>query len=248
MDDRNSKRLAAVAQISFPLGETERLASTSVNFAYLHPKVKRRYEVWIAVLALAALILGASTLVLHGRLSLELMADAQSYDPVYDSVMKEYDAVRDDPHLRRYLIAKIKSLAAEHEVEADLLFAVVQVESSFRVVSKSPKNARGLGQLMFATARAFNPEAVNRPDDLYDVHLNLDTALKYLKATLVQNRDDRRTSLMVYYYGDTARRPGFQDRDEYVKKVMDCYNSLQERRQALSGTAVLSGAGYHPSS
>ena len=213
----------------------------------LYQEAKRRHLRWIALLGAAALVLGASTLTLHGRLSLERMGEAESYDAVYDSLMKEYDAVRDDPYLRRYLIAKIKSLAAEHEVEADLLFAVVAVESSFRVVAKSPKNARGLGQLMFATARAFNPEAVSRPDDLYDVHLNLDTALKYLKANLVQNRDDMRTSLMVYYYGDTARRPGFQDKDQYVQKVMDCYNRLQERRQVLGGTVLIFEAGSHPS-
>jgi len=206
-------------------------------------EVRRRYQAWIALLAVAALALGASTLALHGRLQL---ADANGYDSVYDSVMREYDAVRDDPHLRRYLIAKIKSLAAEHEVNPDLLFSVVAVESSFRVVAKSPKNARGLGQLMFATARAFNPGAVSRPDDLYDVHLNLETALKYLKANLVQNQDDMRTSLMVYYYGDTARKPGFQDTDQYVRKVMDFYNRLQERQQALDATAALIlGASHH---
>jgi len=208
-------------------------------------EVKRRYQAWIAVLTLAALALGASTVALHGRLQL---ADVDDYDPVYESMMREYDAVRDDPHLRRYLIAKIKSLAAEHEVNPDLLFSVVAVESSFRVVAKSPKNARGLGQLMFATARAFNPGAVSRPDDLYDVHLNLETALKYLKANLVQNRDDMRTSLMVYYYGDSARRLGFQDTDQYVRKVMDFYNRLQERRQAVDGTvALILGASHHPS-
>ncbi len=207
---------------------------------------RRQYQVWIAILAAAALLFGASALILHGRLTLERMAEADTYDPLYDSVMREYDAVRDDPHLRRYLIAKIKSLAAEHEVEADLLFSVVAVESSFRVVAKSPKNARGLGQLMFATARAFNPGAVNRPDDLYDVHLNLDTALKYLKANLVRSRDDLRTSLMVYYYGDTARAAGFQDKDQYAQKVMHFYNRLKEQRQPLGWTALNPEAHYHP--
>lgn len=210
----------------------------------LYEEVKRRYQVGIAVLAIAALVLGAYTLALRWRLE---AAEAEDYDAVYESVMKEYDAVRDDPHLRRYLIAKITSLAAEHEVDPDLLFSVVAVESSFRVVAKSPKNARGLGQVRFATARAFNPEGVSRPDDLYDVHRNLDTALKYLKANLVQSREDMRTSLMMYYYGDTARRPGFQDRDQYVRKVMDCYNRLQERRQAWGWTALLFEAGSRPS-
>ncbi len=214
---------------------------------HLYKEVERRYRTWIVVLAIAAIVSGASTfLALHGR---SRMAEPESYgDAVYDSVMREYEAVRDDPYLRRYLIAKIKSLAAEHDVDPDLLFSVVAVESSFRVVAKSPKNARGLGQLMFGTARAFNPGAVSRPDDLYDVHLNLDTALKYLKANLVQNRDDMRASLLVYYYGDTARRPGFEDRDQYVRRVMDYYNRLQERRKALDGNALIREAGYRPSS
>ncbi len=199
----------------------------------LYQEVERRYQVWIVVLAIVALTLGVSTVALHGRVG---TPEPEGYDAVYDSVMKEYESVRDDPYLRRYLIAKITSLAAEHEVEPDLLFSVVAVESSFRVVAKSPKNARGLGQVMFGTARAFNPGAVSRPDDLYDVHLNLDTALKYLKANLVQNRDNMRTSLLVYYYGDSARRPGFEDRDQYVRKVMDCYNRLQDRRRAMEGT------------
>jgi len=211
---------------------------------HLYEEVKRQYRAWIVVLACVALALGVSTLSLHGRL---LTAAPEGDNAVYESVMKEYDAVRDDPYLRRYLIAKITSLAEENEVEPDLLFSVVAVESSFRVVAKSPKNARGLGQLMFGTARAFNPGAVSRPDDLYDVHLNLDTALKYLKATLVQNRDDMRTALLVYYYGDVARRPGFQDKDQYVRKVMDCYNNLKVRRASLGGTVLIFEGGSHPS-
>jgi hypothetical protein len=51
---------------------------------------------------------------------------------------------------------------------------------------------------------------------------------------------------MVYYYGDRARKPGFQDTDQYVRKVMDFYNRLQERRQALDVTAALNlGASHH---
>lgn len=194
--------------------------------------LERRYQVWIVVLAIATLVLGVSTWVLHERLR---MVEPEVYDAVYDNAMREYEAVRDDPYLRRYLIAKIKSLASEHQVDPDLLFSVIAVESSFRVVAKSEKNARGLGQLMFGTARAVNPGAFGRPDDLYDVHLNLETALKYLKANLIHNRDDIRMALLVYYYGDSARRPGFQDTDQYVRKVMDSYHRLQQQRRIPNG-------------
>jgi hypothetical protein len=51
---------------------------------------------------------------------------------------------------------------------------------------------------------------------------------------------------MVYYYGDTARKSGFQDTDQYVRKVMDFYNRLEERRQALDVTAALNlGVSHH---
>lgn len=202
--------------------------------------LERRYQVWIVVLAIATLAFGVSTWVLHGRLR---MAEPEVHDAVYDNAMREYEAVRDDPHLRRYLIAKIKSLALEHQVDPDLLFSVVAVESSFRVVARSEKNARGLGQLMFGTAKAVNPGVFGRPDDLYDVHLNLETALKYLKANLVHNRDDIRMALLVYYYGDSARRPGFQDTDDYVRKVMDSYNRLQQQRRIPDGVVPIVATG-----
>jgi hypothetical protein len=44
---------------------------------------------------------------------------------------------------------------------------------------------------------------------------------------------------MVYYYGDSARRPGFQGTDQYVRKVMDFYNRLQEHRRALGEMATV---------
>lgn len=204
------------------------------------PGVYEAVERWrptlTVILAISTVVLGTTTLALHGQLR---TIEPEGDDAAYHSVMREYEAVRDDPHLRRYLIAKIKSLAAERQVDPDLLFSVIAVESSFRVVAKSEKNARGLGQLMFGTAKALNPAAISHPDDLYDVHLNLDTALKYLKANLVRNRDDIRMSLLVYYYGDAARRPGFQDTDQYVQKVMDCYNRLQQRRKALEWTGPI---------
>lgn len=215
---------------------------------YLYEEMERWYQAAVIALALAALALGAYTFVLHRQLRVvELqMVEPEDYDAVYDGVMKDYEAVRDHPYLRRYLIATIKSLAAEHEIDPDLLFSVVAVESSFRVVAKSPKNARGLGQVMFQTAKALNPDTVSRPDDLYDVHLNLDTVLKYLKANLAQTGDDLRKSLLVYYYGDVARRPGFQDRDQYVRKVMDCYARLQQRRRAPEGAGPIIEARYRP--
>jgi len=201
---------------------------------------RRRYLFGMGVLIIALTLLGGYTLKLQRDLAVERAAQASAYDPLYDEMMKEFDATKDDPHLRRYLIAKIISLAREYDVDPDLLFAVIAVESEFNTVAKSHKNARGLGQVMFTTARQINPKLVETPDDLYDVHVNLSSALKYLKANLKDGKKGLRTALMVYYYGEVAKQKGFRDRDNYVPKVLTYYSFLKSQRfgvreQAMQG-------------
>lgn len=190
---------------------------------------RRRYLAGIAMLALAFVLLGGYALKLHWQLTFERAIQAEAYDPLYDEIMQEFNAVKQDPHLRRYIIAKVLSLAKDYGMDPDLLFALIAVESEFNIVARSPKNARGLGQVMFTTARTINPHFVERPDDLYDVHVNLSSALKYLKANLKQSKDLRK-ALMVYYYGEAAKTPGFQDRDDYVPRVLSYYALLKTRR------------------
>ena len=190
---------------------------------------KRKYLLGIGALALILILLGGYTLKLQQQLASEKAAQAAVYDELYDQMMQEFEAVKHDPHLRRYIIAKILSRAKEYDIDPDLLFALVAVESGFNVVAKSPKNARGLGQVMFATAKGIDPTQVDRPDELYDVHLNLDYTLKYLKANL-EKSGDVRTALMVYYYGGAAKAAGFKDRSNYVSKVLSYYALLKARR------------------
>lgn len=202
---------------------------------------RRKYLVGMGIMIIALTLLGGYTLKLQRDLARERVSQASAYDPLYDETMKEFDATKDDPHLRRYIIAKIMSLAKEYGVDPDLLFAVIAVESEFNTVAKSHKDARGLGQVMFTTAKAINPKLVEKPDDLYDVHVNLSSALKYLKSNLKRGKKDLRTALMVYYYGEVAKQKDFRDRDNYVPKVLAYYSLLKSRRfgvreEAMKGT------------
>ncbi|MBI3988035.1 MAG: lytic transglycosylase domain-containing protein [candidate division NC10 bacterium] len=205
---------------------------------------RRKYLAGMGIMVMALTLLGGYTLKLHWDLAWERASQASAYDPLYDEMMKEFDATRDDPHLRRYIIAKIMSLAKKYEIDPDLLFAVIAVESEFNTVAKSHKNARGLGQVMFTTAKAINPTLVEKPDDLYDVHVNLSSALKYLKSNMKRGKEDQRTALMVYYYGEVARQKDFRDRDNYVPKVLTYYDLLKSRRfgareEAMKGTGLM---------
>lgn len=197
--------------------------------------VRRKYLLGMGVLMVALILMGGYTLELRRELARERAAQAAAYDPLYDEIMQEFDATKDDPHLRRYIIAKILSLAKEYQVDPDLLFAVIAVESEFNIVARSEKNARGLGQVMFATAKALQPKLVKEPDDLYDVHVNLSSALKYLRANL--KKGDIRKALMVYYYGAKAKRKGFRDKDNYAPKVLTYYSLLKNRRWGVQEEA-----------
>ncbi len=190
----------------------------------------RKYRLGILGLVVAWGFLAGYIVVLKQELYTEKTAWAGVYDDIYENVMKEYDSVRDDPYLRRYIMAKIVSMAREEGIDPDLIFSLVAIESSFNVVAKSQRNARGLGQVMYKTAQSLDPTGLRSPDDLYHPHLNLKYALQYLRANLERSGSDKRESLMVYYYGEAARAPGFVDYDRYADKVLTFYSRIKRLR------------------
>jgi hypothetical protein len=111
----------------------------------------------------------------------------------------------------------IEQLSAEQGVDARLVKAVVQVESNFQERARSPKGARGLMQLMPATARQY---AVGDP---YDPRANLEAGIKHLKMLLDQFRLD--LALAAYNAGEAAVRrfggiPPYPETREYVSRIL----------------------------
>src|SRR3970282_1618273 len=83
-----------------------------------------KYRLGILGLVVAWGFLAGYTFVLKQELRTEKTAWAGVYDDVYENVMKEYDSVRDDPYLRRYIMAKIVSMAREAGVDTALGFSL----------------------------------------------------------------------------------------------------------------------------
>jgi soluble lytic murein transglycosylase-like protein len=124
---------------------------------------------------------------------------------------------------RATIEAWINVLAASYELDARLLRAVVEVESRFNPRARSPKNARGLMQLMPATARRFEV------DDIWDPFENLMGGMAYLRWLIDHFDGDIDLSLAAYNAGEHVVNrfggiPPYRETQDYVKTINRIYN------------------------
>lgn len=113
----------------------------------------------------------------------------------------------------------IERTAQRHQLDPLLLEALVEIESGRNAEAVSPKGARGLGQLMPATARRFDVEDVHDPED------NLDGAARYLAWLIERYQGDLTLALAAYNAGEGAVDrhlgvPPYAETRAYVRKVL----------------------------
>jgi soluble lytic murein transglycosylase-like protein len=111
----------------------------------------------------------------------------------------------------------ISSVAASHAVDARLVHAVIEQESNYQARARSKKGARGLMQLMPATARQYGVR------DFYDPRANIDAGVRHLKDLL--SRLDLATALAAYNAGEgTVQRygglPPYRETQNYVRSIL----------------------------
>jgi soluble lytic murein transglycosylase-like protein len=115
----------------------------------------------------------------------------------------------------------IDRVAAEQNVPAKLVRAVIQVESAYNVRARSPKGAMGLMQLMPATAKQY---AVADP---YDPASNIEAGIKHLKSLL--QRLPVALALAAYNAGEAAVQrfngiPPYPETRNYVSRILAIAN------------------------
>jgi len=122
------------------------------------------------------------------------------------------------PSLNSEFDVHIEEASARHGVSQDLVRAVIQVESGFDRLAVSPAGARGLMQLMPATARRFGVI------DRFDARQNIFGGTRYLRALLERYRGDVSLTAAAYNAGAgcVARYrgiPPYKETQDYVRKV-----------------------------
>src|SRR5690349_1795495 len=116
----------------------------------------------------------------------------------------------------------IEEAAARHDVDPNLVRAVVKVESNFNAHAVSSKGAMGLMQLMPSTARELN---VSNP---FDPQQNVDAGVRHLRHLLDSYGGDIRLTLAAYNAGQGAVErhggvPRFRETQDYVKRITNLY-------------------------
>lgn len=122
------------------------------------------------------------------------------------------------PLLNSEFDVHIDDAVALHGVSRQLVRAIIQVESGFERRAVSPAGARGLMQLMPATARRFG--VINR----FDARQNIFGGTRYLRALLDHYRGDISLTAAAYNAGagSVARYhgiPPYPQTQDYVRKV-----------------------------
>ncbi len=139
----------------------------------------------------------------------------------------------------RALAPLMAEVALRHDIDPLLLHALAHVESRHRAQAVSPAGARGLMQVMPATARSVGLTQDDRA--LLSPEANLEASARYLKQLQARFGNNLRLVLAAYNAGEGAverygrRVPPFAETQAYVRDVLAVYAEL--RRRFAGGSA-----------
>jgi soluble lytic murein transglycosylase-like protein len=140
----------------------------------------------------------------------------------------------------------LREAAAAHGVDAELMLALIAVESGFNPKAVSPKGALGLMQIMPVSADRYAlPEERGRPAEerMLDPRTNLHTGARML-SDLMRRWGRADLALAAWNAGEgNVRRhgravPPFRETLAHVELVLELYWALLQRSQVSRATSL----------
>ena len=146
---------------------------------------------------------------------------------VPNEIVENESADPEEVRLLPHLESVIQPAAAKYDLDPNLVAAVIWAESSGDSNAVSKKGARGLMQLMPATARELGVGNVLDPGQ------NVDGGSHYLRRMLDEHDGDLSLALAAYNAGPDAVRkyggvPPYRETRDYVGRVLRVYERARE--------------------
>lgn len=124
------------------------------------------------------------------------------------------------------LAALIYDIAVEEEIDPELAFRIVYVESRFDPRAISSAGALGLAQVMPGTAQIFDPDLVS--EDLFNSEINLRIGLRHFSNLMHRYNGDLSLALLAYNRGGGRVKQlleaGRDPRNGYASAVLEGYS------------------------
>jgi soluble lytic murein transglycosylase-like protein len=124
---------------------------------------------------------------------------------------------------RLTIIDTIQGISSQHGIDPELVEALIAVESNFNTNAVSPKGARGLMQLMPATAKRYG---MKNEQELHLPAKNIDMGVRHLKDLLNLHNGQVSLAIASYNAGQGAvskygqRIPQYRETMIYVPAVL----------------------------
>jgi len=121
----------------------------------------------------------------------------------------------------------ILAAASRYHLDPDLIHSVIAIESNFNPRAVSPKNARGLMQLMPRTAELMGVT------NSFDPEQNIEGGTRYLSGLLKKYKNNLTLALAAYNAGpDTVDKygrhvPPYLETMKYVQRIAKTYAKLK---------------------
>jgi len=130
-----------------------------------------------------------------------------------------------DPRAPQFA-AEISEAALQYGVPQRLVEAVIRAESAYNAAAVSRKGARGLMQLMPATASMLGVH------DSFNPRQNIDGGVRHLRGLMDRYSNDLRRALAAYNAGEQAVNwyrgvPPYPETQQYVERILLDYGGAE---------------------